>query len=68
MLVGDNVKNLTERIEDTWVWVASGIERQQVAAARAADQEIPEEGVQAYPSPIQAPQARAATPTTRTMP
>ncbi|GJU34185.1 hypothetical protein Tco_1182539 [Tanacetum coccineum] len=51
-------------IEYTWVWVASGPERQQVAAAGAAqaDQEIPEEDVQADPTPIQAPQARAATP------
>ncbi|GKB94429.1 hypothetical protein Tco_0980566 [Tanacetum coccineum] len=61
---------ICERIEYTWVWVASGPERQQVAAAGAAqaDQEIPEEDVQADPTPIQAPQARAATPGTRTMP
>ncbi|GKE54216.1 hypothetical protein Tco_1489372 [Tanacetum coccineum] len=36
-----------ERLGDTWAWVAPGPERQQVAAAGAAqaDQEIPEEGV-----------------------
>ncbi|GKG54418.1 hypothetical protein Tco_0560073, partial [Tanacetum coccineum] len=41
-----------------------------VDAARAAqaDQEIPEEGVQEDPTPVHAPQAPPATPSSRTVP
>ncbi|GJY21263.1 hypothetical protein Tco_0393829 [Tanacetum coccineum] len=44
-----------DRLGDVWAW--TGPERQQVAAARAtlADQEIPKEGVLAYPAPAHAP-------------
>ncbi|GJU45478.1 hypothetical protein Tco_1202744 [Tanacetum coccineum] len=52
--------HICEELADTWVWVSSDIKRQQVAAA--ATQEAAEgapdddEGVQADPAPIQAPQ------------
>ncbi|GJR19789.1 hypothetical protein Tco_0968316 [Tanacetum coccineum] len=49
---------ICERLGDTWAWVAPRPKRQQVVAAGVAqaDQEIPEEGVQADPTPVQAPQ------------
>ncbi|GJU25420.1 hypothetical protein Tco_1164041 [Tanacetum coccineum] len=61
---------ICKRLGDTWAWVAPGPERQQVAAAGVAqaNQEIPEEGVQADPTPVQAPQAPPATSAPRTMP
>nr|GEV38742.1 hypothetical protein [Tanacetum cinerariifolium] len=51
-------------------WVAAVPERQQVATTGAtqANQEILEEGVQDDPAPVQAPQAPAGAPATRTMP
>ncbi|GKC20797.1 hypothetical protein Tco_1022947 [Tanacetum coccineum] len=50
---------ICNRLGDTWAWVAPGPERHQVASigAAQADQEIPKEGVQADPIPVQAPQA-----------
>nr|GFA88255.1 hypothetical protein [Tanacetum cinerariifolium] len=59
-----------DRQGDTWAWVAPGPKRQQVVVTEAAqaDQEIPKEGVQADPTPVQASQAPTATPATRTMP
>ncbi|GKF16351.1 hypothetical protein Tco_0061269 [Tanacetum coccineum] len=59
-----------DRLGDTWALVARGPERQQVAVARAAqaDQEILDEGVQADPTPVHAPQAPSAAPGPRSMP
>nr|GEV44652.1 retrovirus-related Pol polyprotein from transposon TNT 1-94 [Tanacetum cinerariifolium] len=61
---------ICDRQGDTWAWVAPGPKRQQVVVTEAAqaDQEIPEESVQADPTPVQASQAPTATPATRTMP
>ncbi|GJX72573.1 hypothetical protein Tco_0309744 [Tanacetum coccineum] len=49
--------HIYDRLGDVWAWVAPGLERQQVVAARAtlADQEIPKEGVLADPAPAHAP-------------
>ncbi|GJR90785.1 hypothetical protein Tco_0214796 [Tanacetum coccineum] len=50
--------HICERLRDTCDWVTCGPERHQVAMDRGAqaDQEIPKEGVQADPAPVQAPQ------------
>ncbi|GKA09115.1 hypothetical protein Tco_0688446, partial [Tanacetum coccineum] len=49
---------ICERLGDTWAWVAPGLERQQVAAAGAAQghQKIPEGGVQADLVPVKVAQ------------
>ncbi|GJS11364.1 hypothetical protein Tco_0368160 [Tanacetum coccineum] len=62
--------HIYERKGDTWAWVAPGLERLQVAVAEAAkdDQEIPQEGVQADPTPVQAPQVPQLPLGPRTMP
>ncbi|GKF17362.1 hypothetical protein Tco_0062280 [Tanacetum coccineum] len=62
--------HIWERLRDTWAWVARGPERHQVAMDRGAqaDQEIPKEGIQANPAPVQAPQVPPAAPAPRTMP
>ncbi|GJZ78709.1 hypothetical protein Tco_0643546 [Tanacetum coccineum] len=63
-----------EEIDDTWAWVALGPERQPDAAAGSpgAVEDAPavDEGVQADPAPIQAPQQPPLPPpaTGRTMP
>ncbi|GJU25842.1 hypothetical protein Tco_1164463 [Tanacetum coccineum] len=46
--------HICKRLGDTWAWVACGPERQQVVVAGVAqaDQEIPQEGVQADSIPI----------------
>ncbi|GJS03407.1 hypothetical protein Tco_0319915 [Tanacetum coccineum] len=62
---------ICERLGDIWAWVAPGPERQLVATAGAAqvDLDVAEEGAQAIPSPIQAPQTLpAAASVVRTMP
>nr|GEW65225.1 hypothetical protein [Tanacetum cinerariifolium] len=47
-------------LNDTWAWVASGPERQQVAAAGTSkateDAPVADEGAPAVPAPVQAPQ------------
>ncbi|GKA33781.1 hypothetical protein Tco_0720210 [Tanacetum coccineum] len=58
--MGELVKlNISMEIGDDWAWVAPGPERQQVAVAGAlgAAEDAPtvDEGVQANPTPIQAP-------------
>ncbi|GKA80911.1 hypothetical protein Tco_0787603, partial [Tanacetum coccineum] len=51
---------ICEELVDTWVWVAPGPERQQVAAAgvpeATEDASVVDEGAQAVPAPVQAPQ------------
>ncbi|GJT93354.1 hypothetical protein Tco_1082199 [Tanacetum coccineum] len=59
--MGELVKlNICIKIGDDWAWVALGPERQQVAVAGApgAAEDVPavDEGVQADPTPMQAPQ------------
>ncbi|GJT44805.1 hypothetical protein Tco_0953520 [Tanacetum coccineum] len=59
--IGELVKlNICMEIGDDWAWVASGPERQQVAAAgapkAAEDALVVDEGAQADPVPVQAPQ------------
>ncbi|GJS73135.1 hypothetical protein Tco_0705976 [Tanacetum coccineum] len=53
--------NICSRFGDTWAWVASWPERQQAAAAgapgAAKDAPVVDEGAQAVPAPIQAPQS-----------
>nr|GEV07439.1 hypothetical protein [Tanacetum cinerariifolium] len=62
--------NICERIGDTWAWVASGPERQADATtgAHGAAEDAPavDEGAQADPVHVQAPQPLPPTP--RTMP
>ncbi|GJU37029.1 hypothetical protein Tco_1185383 [Tanacetum coccineum] len=62
---------ICEELDDTWAWVASGPERQQVAAAGAPvvakDDPVVDEGVSAVPAPVQAPQAPPAAGPARTM-
>ncbi|GKC41302.1 hypothetical protein Tco_1059024, partial [Tanacetum coccineum] len=63
--------NICSRFGDTWVWVAPGPKRQQAAAARAPgaaeDAPIVDEGAQAVPAPVQAPQPPPPVPQHRTM-
>ncbi|GKG25163.1 hypothetical protein Tco_0395791, partial [Tanacetum coccineum] len=72
--MGELVKlNICMKIGDEWAWVAPGPERQQVAAASApqAAEDAPavDEGAQADPAPVQAPQPLPPPPTTgRTKP
>ncbi|GKF70631.1 hypothetical protein Tco_0203688, partial [Tanacetum coccineum] len=60
---------ICKEIDNTWAWVAPGPERQQVAAdsdpETAKDAPIVDEGAQADPAPVQAPQP---PPHARTMP
>ncbi|GJV02401.1 hypothetical protein Tco_1335970 [Tanacetum coccineum] len=60
---------ICKEINDTWAWVAPRPERQQVAAASdpetAKDAPVVDEGAQADPTPVQAPQP---PPPARTMP
>ncbi|GKB03459.1 hypothetical protein Tco_0831602, partial [Tanacetum coccineum] len=61
-------------IDDTWAWLALGLERQPDAAAgaleAAKDAPVVDEGGQAVPEPVQAPQQPPPSPHTagRTMP
>ncbi|GJS85601.1 hypothetical protein Tco_0752142 [Tanacetum coccineum] len=57
---------ICDKLGETWVWVAPGLEKEQVVAAEVAqvEQEIYEEGVQAEPAPVQAPLAAAPAPGT----
>ncbi|GJS74291.1 zf-CCHC domain-containing protein [Tanacetum coccineum] len=61
---------ICEELDDTWAWLAPGLERQQVAAAGALEvaEGAPDvdEGDQVVSAPVQAPQPPAAGPT-RTM-
>ncbi|GKF07739.1 hypothetical protein Tco_0041963 [Tanacetum coccineum] len=74
--MGELVKlNICIEIGDDWAWVAPGPERQQVAAAgtpgAAEDVSTVDEGVQADPTPMQAPQQQPPPPPPavgRTMP
>nr|GEV10646.1 hypothetical protein [Tanacetum cinerariifolium] len=55
--MGELVKlNICREIRDDWAWVASGLERQHVAAAgtpeASKDAPVVDEGAQAYPAPI----------------
>ncbi|GJV62030.1 hypothetical protein Tco_1468130 [Tanacetum coccineum] len=60
---------ICEEIDDTWSWVSPGPERQQVAATSAPEAveaaPVVDEGAQADPAPVQAPQP---PPPARTMP
>ncbi|GKD92226.1 hypothetical protein Tco_1372063, partial [Tanacetum coccineum] len=73
LLIEERLQGLTicEELDDTWAWVASGPERQQVAAAGAPvvakDDPVVDEGVSAVPAPVQAPQAPPAAGPARTM-
>ncbi|GJR75214.1 hypothetical protein Tco_0087579 [Tanacetum coccineum] len=62
--------HICEEIDDTWVWVALGPERQLDVAAGALgateDAPIVDEGDQAIPTPVQAPPPPPAA--ARTMP
>ncbi|GJY27063.1 hypothetical protein Tco_0401789, partial [Tanacetum coccineum] len=72
--MGELVKlNICKEIGDDWDWVAPGLERQQVVAAStpkaAEDAPAVNEGAQADPAPMQAPQPPPPPPTAgRTMP
>ncbi|GKE28947.1 hypothetical protein Tco_1444331 [Tanacetum coccineum] len=57
---------ICDKLGDTWVWVAPGLEKEQVVAVGVAqvEQEIYEEGVQAEPAPVHVPLAAAPTPGT----
>ncbi|GJS95230.1 hypothetical protein Tco_0802198 [Tanacetum coccineum] len=61
---------ICEELDDTWAWVASGLDRQQDATVGASEvaEGAPDvnEGDQAIPAPVQAPQPLAAGPA-RTM-
>ncbi|GJZ02277.1 hypothetical protein Tco_0520238 [Tanacetum coccineum] len=61
---------ICEELDNTWAWVASGLDRQQVATVGASEvvEGAPDvnEGDQAIPAPVQAPQPLAAGPA-RTM-
>nr|GEX41718.1 hypothetical protein [Tanacetum cinerariifolium] len=60
--------NICVRVSDTWAWVALRLERQPVATAGApgAAEDAPavDEGAQADPAPMQAPQPPPPTPRT----
>ncbi|GKC43266.1 hypothetical protein Tco_1060988 [Tanacetum coccineum] len=60
--------NICKRFGDIWTWVASGPERQPDDAASAPriaeDAPIVDEGAQANPAPVQAPQPPLAAPRT----
>ncbi|GKA23145.1 zinc finger MYM-type protein 1-like protein [Tanacetum coccineum] len=63
--------NFCSRFGDTWAWVAPRPERQQAAPVgtpRAAeDAPVADEGAQAVPAPVQAPQPPPPAPQHRTM-
>ncbi|GKE61783.1 hypothetical protein Tco_1512150, partial [Tanacetum coccineum] len=65
---------ICKEIDNTWAWVALGLERQTDAAAgapgAAKDAPIVDEGDQTIPAPVQAPQQPPSPPLTagRTMP
>ncbi|GKB04653.1 hypothetical protein Tco_0832848 [Tanacetum coccineum] len=63
--------HICEELENTWAWVASGPERQQVAAigahVMAKDAPVVDEGAPAVPAPAQAPQAPPTAGPARTM-
>nr|GFA29134.1 hypothetical protein [Tanacetum cinerariifolium] len=63
--------NICSRFSDTWAWVGPGPERQQAAAAGSpgADEDAlaADEGAQAVPAPVQAPQPLPPAPQHRTM-
>ncbi|GJS92606.1 hypothetical protein Tco_0799574 [Tanacetum coccineum] len=60
--------NICLRFGDTWAWVASGPERQQAGALGATeDAPTADEGAQAVPAPVQAPQPPPLAPQHRTM-
>nr|GEY41985.1 hypothetical protein [Tanacetum cinerariifolium] len=60
---------ICKNIEDTWAWVAQGTKRQQVATTGTPkpveDVPVVDEGAQAIPAPVQAPQPPLAS---RSMP
>ncbi|GJX20156.1 hypothetical protein Tco_0222833 [Tanacetum coccineum] len=62
---------ICEELDDTWAWVALGLERQQVAADGAPevaeDAPIVDEVAQAVPAPVQVPQPPPAAGPARTM-
>ncbi|GJR89246.1 hypothetical protein Tco_0213257 [Tanacetum coccineum] len=62
---------ICEELDDTWAWVASGPERQQVAADGALevseDAPVVDEGALAVPAPVQAPQPPPAAGPSKTM-
>ncbi|GKG55855.1 hypothetical protein Tco_0574749, partial [Tanacetum coccineum] len=63
--------NICSRLVDTWAWVAPRPERQQAAAAgapeAAEDAPAADEGAQAIPAPVQAPQPSPPAPQHRNM-
>ncbi|GKF25536.1 hypothetical protein Tco_0081430, partial [Tanacetum coccineum] len=63
--------NICLRFGDTWAWVAPRSERQQAAVAgalgAAEDAPAANEGAQAIPAPVQAPQPPPPAPQHRTM-
>ncbi|GKD62505.1 hypothetical protein Tco_1300014, partial [Tanacetum coccineum] len=58
--------NICLRFDDTWAWVAQGLERQQAATVgahgAAEDAYTADEGAQAVPAPVQAPQPPPPVP------
>ncbi|GJX86490.1 hypothetical protein Tco_0337264 [Tanacetum coccineum] len=58
--------NIYSRFSDTWAWVAEGPETQQVAAdgapGAAEEAHAADEGAQAVPAPVQAPQPPPPAP------
>nr|GEV94146.1 ribonuclease H-like domain-containing protein [Tanacetum cinerariifolium] len=64
-------RRICEELDDTWSWVASRPDRQQVVAAGASevakDALVVYEGASAVPAPVQAPQAPPAARPARTM-
>ncbi|GJS89219.1 hypothetical protein Tco_0771855 [Tanacetum coccineum] len=62
---------ICEELDDTWVWVALGLERQQVTATGAPkvakDALVVDEGASAVPAPAQVPQPPPAAGLARTM-
>ncbi|GJS56911.1 hypothetical protein Tco_0651695 [Tanacetum coccineum] len=60
--------NIYLRVGNTWAWLAPGLERQQAGGPGAAeDAPVVDEGAQAVPAPIQAPQPLPPAPQHRTM-
>ncbi|GJZ67703.1 hypothetical protein Tco_0630943 [Tanacetum coccineum] len=63
--------NICSRFGDTWAWEAQGLELQQGATIGAPgateDPSIADEGTQAVPKPVQAPQPPPPAPQHRTM-
>ncbi|GKC49496.1 hypothetical protein Tco_1072241 [Tanacetum coccineum] len=63
--------NICSRLVDTWAWVVPGPKRQQAATAgtpgAAEDAPVADEGAQAVPAPVQAPQPPPPAPQHRTI-